>query len=208
MTQWYYRDLQSKKIGPLSTEEFKGCIAEGAILPATRVWRSGLIDWTTYEALLAHDANCGVATGPQSCNAPHSSSRSLASLPGTSALHHRDDDGGAATPASTPPQCAAPQFEPCHGCGEELPSHLFAEFESRRLCGGCVGKAKASAVREVLREAKGPDANWLIKHLALLVLAAGLIVAVRIGFMELGGAAATATKSLPVPENLAPSTQR
>jgi hypothetical protein len=207
MTQWYYRDTFSRKIGPLSTDEFEQHVEEGDIQPETRVWRSGLVDWTTYEALLAHAAShVPSATGPAACAAPESSSYTTLIALGASATNRRASACGLATPVATPHPTPAPAFEKCPDCGECLPANLFVE-DGRRVCGTCVQRLAAKANRDRLRDARGVDAHWLGKYLVRLALVAAAFVAVRVVMMEMGSPTKSA-EVLPTPENLLPPPPR
>jgi hypothetical protein len=186
MNEWYYRDSKNRKVGPLSDEEFEQCVTDGEIHARTRVWRSGLADWTTYEALLAHDASCAaVATGPTESVAPHSSSYCTQVALGASATSRPPNGACTATPSATPHSLLAPAFEKCPGCGEEVPSHLVREFGQRRSCGFCVQKQEAKARRDKLRDAKGVDSNWIGKFLLRCALIAGVFVLGRVVLFEL-----------------------
>lgn len=186
MNQWYYRDPQNRKIGPLSDQEFEERVSEGEVEPQTRVWRSGLADWTTYEALLAHEANClELATGPSESAAPQSRSYSTQVALGASATNRPPTRACTVTPSATPHGLRAPMFEKCPGCHEEVPSQLIPELGPRRLCGFCLQKADAAARRNKLREAKGVDSNWLGKFLVRCALIAAAFVLVRVVFFEM-----------------------
>lgn len=187
MNQWYYRDPQNRKIGPLSDEEFEERVCEGDVEPQTRVWRSGLADWTTYEALLAYEANClELATGPAESTAPRSSSHSTQVSLGTSAIHRPPTRSCTVTPAATPHGLRAPTFEKCPDCREEVPSHLLREIGARRLCGFCLQKADVDSRRNRLREARGVDFNWLGKFFVRCALIAAAFVLVRVLLFEMG----------------------
>ncbi|MGB8169456.1 MAG: DUF4339 domain-containing protein [Chthoniobacteraceae bacterium] len=186
MNQWYYRDPQNRKIGPLSDQEFEERVSDGEVQPTTRVWRSGLADWTTYEALLAHEANClTMTTGPTESAAPQSSSYSTQIALGTSATNHPPTGSSIGSPSATPHGLPAPVFEQCAGCREQVPSNLFREIGRRRLCGFCLQKREITARRDKLRDAKGVDANWIGKFLVRCALIAGLFVLSRVVLFEL-----------------------
>ncbi|MEW6267057.1 MAG: RDD family protein [Thermodesulfobacteriota bacterium] len=57
---WYYA-LESRKIGPLSEEEFQNLVQSGVVGAGTLVWREGLKDWREYGLIQAG------AAGVQSC---------------------------------------------------------------------------------------------------------------------------------------------
>lgn len=186
MHQWYYRDPQSRKIGPLSEQEFEERVVAGEIQPKTRVWRSGLADWTTYEALLAHEASCQEQTsGPTESVAPQSSSCCTQVALGASATNHPPSGSCIATPSATPRGVMAPTFEKCPGCNEEVPAHLFREVGKRRVCGFCVQKQDIKTKRDKLRDAKGVDSNWIGKFLVRCALIAGVFVFGRVVLFEL-----------------------
>lgn len=88
MTEWFYRDPQWHKVGPLTDAEFAVCVSLGEVRPATPVWRSGLTDWTTYAALLAReDGPMRQSSSRVSARAPvNSSYRTMISL-GLSRTH-------------------------------------------------------------------------------------------------------------------------
>lgn len=186
MKQWYYRDPQNRKVGPLSDQEFEERVIEGEVKPNTRVWRSGLADWTTYEALLAHEENCiELASGPTESVAPQSSSYSTQIALGASAANRPPNRSCTVTPSSTPQGLRAPTFEKCPGCGEEVPSQLIRELGNRRLCGFCLQKGEVAARRNKLREAKGVDSNWIGKFLVRCALIAAAFVLVRVILFEM-----------------------
>lgn len=167
MCQWYYRDLQSRKIGPLSDQEFEERVAEGAIQPKTRVWRSGLADWTTYEALLAHEARCQAeSAGPTVSVAPLSSSRSTFFVLGASAVHQRPRGSCIATPVATPRGLGTLAFDKCPVRRENVTAQLLRR-EDR------------------LRDAKGVHSDWITKFLIRCALLAGLLVLGRVILIEL-----------------------
>ncbi len=203
MIDWYYRDAHSRKIGPLSTEEFEARVSEGEIQARTRVWRSGMLDWTTYEALLASEANSlAFISGPTVSAAPQSRSFSSFIALGTSAASCPPNALGRATSAATPHASLAPAFEFCPGCQGEKPQDLFRELGKRRVCGNCIRQGQIKTRRDRLRNARGADANWLGKYFVRLALAAGAFVAIRILLMEMGGGHSGTTRQPPVPEGL------
>ena len=207
MHQWYYRDPQSRKIGPLSDHEFEERVHRGEIQPNTRVWRSGLADWTTYEALLAHATSCyEEASGPTASCAPQSSSQSTIVALGASATNHPPRGSCIATPSATPRGIMAPAFEKCRGCGEEVASHLFCEAGRRRICGFCVQKQEVKARRDKLRGARGVDANWIGKFLVRCALIAGVFVFGRVVLFELRHGGSTRPHLLPAIEAPSPNT--
>ncbi|HYR57031.1 MAG TPA: DUF4339 domain-containing protein [Chthoniobacteraceae bacterium] len=186
MTEWYYRDSQSRKIGPLSTEQFEQRVADGAVTPRTRVWRSGLVDWTTYAALLAHEANCvAAATGPTARAAPESTSYSTLIALGASATNRPPSGSCIATPVASEHGYTAPSFEKCPDCREEIASNLFREMGRRRICGFCVHKREVKAERDRLCEAKGVDSNWVGKFFLRCAIIAGAFVLARIVLFEM-----------------------
>jgi hypothetical protein len=186
MHHWYYRDPQSRKIGPLSEDEFEERVADGEIQPTTRVWHPGLADWTTYEALLAQEAGGRLATtGPATSFAPVSSSyRTLIAL-GSSAVHRPPTRSCIVTPAATPRGLRVPCFDLCQSCGEEVPAHLIRIVGQRRLCGFCSRKAAAQARRERLRAARREDANWIGRLLVHGAIIAALFTVGRVVVSEL-----------------------
>ena len=208
MTEWYYRDTQSRKIGPLSTDEFEERVTQGEIQAHTRVWRSGLQDWTTYAALLARESHClASASGPAASTAPQSSSFTTHVALGASATHRPPSEIGNATPASSLQSTTAAAFELCPGCAEEMPSALFRILGSRRICGSCIHHAQFKAGRNRRREVRGADANWLGRYFVRLALLAGAFMAIRILFLEMGGIhpATASTRPAPADHSAPPS---
>ena len=204
MTEWYYRDSQSRKIGPLSTEEFEERVDAGEVKPHTKVWRSGLIDWTTYAALCAHDEQgAKEESGPSTNAAPQSSSYQTQIALGASATN-RNTGGTRKTPAATPPMMAAPNFESCPECRQQVPSNLFREMGRRRVCGFCMEKIKAKAKRDQLRDAKGADANWLGKHLIRVAIGAAVLITIRLIGIELKAPKTGTFGHLPTTEEHSP----
>ncbi len=202
MTEWYYRDTQSRKIGPLSTDEFEERVTQGEIQAQTRVWRSGLHDWTTYAALLARESQfLATASGPTASTAPQSSSFTTHFALGASATHRPPSEFGNATPASSLQSTPAPAFELCPGCEEEMPSALFRILGSRRICGSCVHHAQFKAGRNRHREVRGADANWLGRYFVRLALLAGAFLAIRILFQEMVGIHPATAITRPAPED-------
>lgn len=55
MVQYHFKTKEGSSVGPINADEFRQHLETGAITDATMVWRSGLIDWTTYGALRAFD---------------------------------------------------------------------------------------------------------------------------------------------------------
>ena len=202
MTEWYYRDQKSRKIGPLSTEEFDELVAQGEVLPQTRVWRSGLTDWTTYGALLTHEAHClAAASGPAACAAPESSSYSTLIALGASAVSRRPTRSGIHTPVATDLGVPRTTFERCPECREDVASHLFKEVGRRRVCGFCAQQKRLQAQRDRLREAKGVDSNWIGKFLVRCALIASAFVLGRVILFELRNLA-HGDSALPAVEDL------
>jgi hypothetical protein len=117
MKQWYFREESNQKIGPLTPEEFEQRVASGEVEGHTRVWCSGLIDWTTYDAVLAHQ-----------CPVP----------PTLPALVEE----AVPIPAPTVTPTAVIAFENCLQCRKRSPAHLFQEMGNRRLCGSCILEAQ------------------------------------------------------------------
>ena len=155
MTQWYFQDADSTRVGPLSDEEFHERLAGGAVVEKTRVWRSGLTDWTTYGALRAYDEQ---RQNPQPAPPPPSEG---------------------STPTSS--ESNAPvEFSKCAGCAEQWPAHLLKEVEKRQLCGRCILDEEKRAWRRTLSKAKGPGNSWIWKHLAICALLAIIVMVVRL----------------------------
>jgi hypothetical protein len=201
MTEWYYRDPQSRKVGPLTDDEFEAHVAAGDIRPETRVWRSGLADWTTYAALLAHEAHClAAASGPAASSAPESSSYSTLIALGASKTNRPPHGAGSATPVATDPGYARSSFEKCPECREEVAAHLFKESGRRRVCGFCLVKSETKARRDRLREARGVDSNWIGKFLVRCALIAAVFVLARVILFELKNAG-DSVSTLPAVED-------
>ncbi len=199
MNQWYYRDPQNRKIGPLSDQEFEERVIEGEVQAKTRVWRSGLTDWTTYEALLAYEECClEPASGPSERAAPQSSSFCTQIAVGVSPANHPPTRRGTVTPSATPHGLRAPSGEKCQDCREEVPSHLIREIGRRRLCGFCIQKQENDAWRAKLRAARGADSDWLGKFLVRCALIAGAFVLGRVILFELSHSKSPSL--LPTPE--------
>ena len=202
MTEWYYRDAQSRKIGPLSTDEFEERVTEGEIHAHTRVWRSGLLDWLTYEALLAHESNClAFASGPSASAAPQSHSSSTFVALAVSATHRPPREvGSIVTPAATPHPTLAPTFELCPRCDAGMPAPWSREMGRRRICRNCGGQMRVQAERDRRRNARGVDSNWLGKYFVRLALVTAALVAIRILLMEMDGRHPATASALPVLE--------
>jgi hypothetical protein len=199
MRQWYYRDPQCRKIGPLSDDEFEECVADGEIQPATRVWRSGLADWTTYAALLAHEANCvHGGRGPTIHAAPWSRSYTTSIACGASVVSYRLRRCSTITPVSTPREMPPRTFEPCPDCGVEVPSQLFRQVDGRWICGFCLLKHEVNAHRVRSRETRAAEAGRLGKLLVTCALAVAALLVGRILLFE-SHHAAPAPARLPDP---------
>lgn len=152
--QWYFREESNQKIGPLSPEEFEQRVASGEVEGHTPVWCSGLIDWTTYDAVLAYQRTA---------------------LPTPPALVEEAVQvvSVLAIPAPTVTPAAMVAFESCLQCRKRSPAHLFQEIGKRRLCSSCLLEAQPKKRRV--------DAGRFWKY-AIMVAIGGLILgAVRIG---------------------------
>jgi GYF domain 2 len=202
MTEWYYRDAQSQKIGPLSTDEFEERVIEGEIQAQTRVWRSGLVEWTTYEELLAQEANClEYASGPATSARAQSRSRCRLVSRGVSPANCSPGESPWISSISIPPSATGAAFELCLGCHEEMPSQMFRVLGVRRVCGSCVHRAKTMHRR--YRQDRGADATWLGRYFVRLALLAGAFLAIRVLLVEMSGRHPASVVARPVPEDLA-----
>ncbi|MEA3209324.1 MAG: domain 2 [Chthoniobacter sp.] len=193
--EWYYRDSKSQKVGPLSSEDFEEKVFAGEIKGTTRVWRSGLQDWTTYAALLGEDSgeeSSPVSSAGTELTEGHSPASFAAEEAASQTTHHES--------TSAPDAAQEVIFETCAECHEKMPGYLFATFGKRRVCGVCGRKLRLKAQTEKWAEAKGVDSNWLVKHILRVAICALILAAIRIVVLEMGTHGAQPSDSLPVPE--------
>lgn len=196
MTEWYYRDSECQKIGPLSTAEFDVHVAIGEVRPQTQVWRSGLGTWTTYAALLAHEAHCPCATsGPSAGIAPESSSYCTFIALGASAANRRPAGPAATTPAMNPPAGPPSPGGKCPGCQRASGSRGLRGV----VCGDCFRDRERKRLLREKRAGSGRFGKLLVRGL----LIAAAFMAARAVFSELRQALLAREGMRPAPEPIA-----
>ena len=102
MIEWYYCDAHCQEVGPLSAAEFEVCVAVGEIQPETPVWRSGLVDWTTFAALRADARGASILCSRQAASARWDSSYRTQIALGASQQHRRPAEARLTTSGCTP----------------------------------------------------------------------------------------------------------
>src|SRR5436190_19565441 len=55
MVQYHFRTKEGPSLGPIGADEFQQRLEAGDISDETMVWRSGMLDWTTYADLRAKE---------------------------------------------------------------------------------------------------------------------------------------------------------
>jgi|GEM_PF-6053596 len=169
MIDWYYRDPQSCKVGPLTKAEFDVCVVVGEIRPETCVWRSGLREWKTYAELLAQeDEGCAAQTSRQSARAPWSSSyRTLIAM--------------GISPESRQPARSRVTTSGCTPHGVEEPQWAERAVE-------CAPAERG--LSSVILDREGADRIWLGRQFVRIALAGAVFVLVHYLWVERAAAPA------------------
>ncbi len=152
MVQYYFRNAEGAKIGPVGAEEFQQLRDAGDIEDRTMVWHSGMIDWEPYVAVQARQE---LAKTPQP--RPHRTA-------------------APATAPATPSAAGGPRLA-CGTCGQDWPEALLSMESGRPMCGNCqrLKKEKEQSGRMSNAAGVGGWGAWLIKCACGLVVISALI---------------------------------
>lgn len=157
MVQYHFRTKEGPSLGPIGADEFRQRLDAGDIDDETMVWRSGMLDWTTYanlRTLEQRDAQPPPLPGAVPPSLPVQQS------------HH-----AAARPVA--------KFIACASCGQDWPENLLNLHGSKHVCGNCVRSQKDLFKNGQLKnKATGVSSGWgawLVKVLAIGIIICGLI---------------------------------
>ncbi len=146
MVQYHFRLSDGPDLGPIGAEEFQRRQEAGEINDETMVWRSGMVDWTTYAKLRAIELRA--AQPPAKLPPPPPP------LPGKAAA-----------------KTAAPGVKriPCGVCGQEWPESLLTLQEGQHTCGNCQNKKKQEMKEGRSRKtASNGVGAWLLMIMAVV----------------------------------------
>jgi hypothetical protein len=147
MAQYHFKTAEGPSLGPIEADEFLQRQEAGEINDETMVWRSGMVDWTTYGAMRAAEL---LAAQPRSKVPPP--------LPQKKATR----------PAVAPPS----DFVACGSCGQEWPASLLTLEEGQKVCGNCLNRAKQE--KKTGQKKAGPGSGigaWVMMILAIVCAA-------------------------------------
>jgi hypothetical protein len=157
MVQYHFRTKEGPSLGPIGAEEFRLRLEAGDIDDETMVWRSGMLDWTTYANLRAIEE--------RAAQPPPLPSQAPPPLP-VKESHH------AAARASV-------QFIACAACGQDWPENLLNLHGRKHVCGNCVRTQKDTFKKIQHKNAKSEISAgwvaWLVKVLLIGAIICGVI---------------------------------
>jgi len=119
MPDYYFKPSDGADVGPIGVEEFRQRQETGEIAGGTMVWRSGMVEWATCDALCAAERSAAqppklpVPVAPMKARSPDNSPRA--------------------------------GFHPCGSCGLEWPEGLLFPHGRQRICGNCQNRQEAQA---------------------------------------------------------------
>ena len=159
MVQYHFRTKEGPSLGPIGSDEFQQRLEAGDISDETMVWRSGMLDWTTYADLRAKEERAKLPPPlPGSVPPP---------LPAKES-HHA---------ASRP----AVQFIACGICGQDWPENLLNPHGNKHICGNCIRKQGDNLKKARLQnKATGVSAEWgkwFVKVLLMALVIGGFMFA-------------------------------
>lgn len=117
MVQYYFKVSDGPSLGPMGADEFRQRQEAGEIDDRTMVWRSGMVEWSTYATLRSSET----AASPSS-KAP---------------IRKEKTSSAAASPR--------PGFLACAACGQEWAEALLFTEGKRQICGNCQTRLKEAA---------------------------------------------------------------
>lgn len=118
MLQYHFRTSEGPALGPIGVDEFQQRLVAGEINDETMVWRSGMVDWTTYSALRALEQPAARAAAVQPPPLPVKKE------------------------ATRTPVKSVTDFQACGLCGQKWPISLLTKEGGQQICGNCVNHKK------------------------------------------------------------------
>jgi len=159
MVQYHFRTKEGPSLGPIGAEEFRQRVDAGDIADDTAVWRSGMLDWTTYADLRAFEER---AAQPPPLPA---------SVPPPLPVQAKESHHAAARPAV--------QFLACGTCGQDWPEHLLTVQGPKPICGNCIRRegenAKYGKLQNKATAVSSGWGKWLLKTVGLGAFFCGFI---------------------------------
>jgi len=158
MVQYHFRTKEGPSLGPIGVDEFRQHLEAGEIEEETMVWRSGMLDWTSYANLRSIEER---AARPKSAEPPP--------LP-PDAFPKK---------AAVAPTAPAARILPCGSCGQEWPENLMTPLGAKHICGNCQRQQKDNFKKSQLKNhasgVSGEWGTWLLKTVGMAVLCGSLI---------------------------------
>jgi hypothetical protein len=147
MVQYHFKTAEGPSLGPIEDGEFKQRLQAGEINDQTMVWRSGMVEWTTFAALRARDEQAAKLPPP---------------LPGKAVAHQ-------ASPAAV-------KFLACGTCGQDWPESLLSMEGSKPICGNCQRRERDNFKQNQLKNGVGRSNPWVVwlKWVSFAILLAGM----------------------------------
>ena len=143
MVQYHFKTNEGPALGPIGADEFQQRLEAGEIKDETMVWRSGMIDWTTYATLRANEQR---AAAPQPPPLPKKAAAAKVAVSGPGRL-------------------------PCGTCGKEWPESLLLQHEGQPICGTCEDKRKQDIKNGKKKKGAGSGAGALFLMVVAVVCA-------------------------------------